>query len=117
MAWLTFAYCGVWAGRGMSLVCPTMASTGFLAFTAAESRTEVTVGISENWVARMVCASGLVMYLMNVMSAAMFLLCGLMYRFQPPMFDVPGEGWPANEGSGVTPTSPTTLEGEDLVWE
>src|SRR5215472_4081874 len=99
----------------MSLVCPTMASTGFFAFTSGELRTEVTVGISENWVARMVCAAGLVMTLMNVMSAAMFLLCGLMYKFQPPMLDVPGEGWPGNDGSGTTPTLPTTLDGDDLV--
>src|SRR4051812_42804052 len=101
----------------MSLVLPTIASTGFTFCTAAELRTDCTVGISENWVPRMVCAAGLVIHLMKVTSAATFLLCGLMYRFQPPMFDVPGEGWPGNEGSGATPTSPTTLEGDDLVWE
>src|SRR5215469_2859953 len=117
MAWLTFAYAAVPAGRGMSLVWPTMASTGFFAFTAAESRTAVVVGISENWVARIVCASVPAIHLMNVRSAAMFLLCGLMYKFQPPMLEVPGEGCPGNDGSGLTPTSPTTLDGDDLVCE
>src|SRR5579875_3338275 len=110
MAWLTFAYCGVCAGRGMSLVWPTMASTGFFAFTAAESRTEVTVGISENCVPRMVCAAGLVIHLMKVTSAAMFLLCGLMYRFQPPMLEYPGVDCPLNVGIGATPTLPMILE-------
>ena len=67
-----------------------MASTGFTLTTAGEDRTAVTVGISENCVARIVCAVCPVIHLMKVRSAAMFLLCGLMYRFQPPMFDVPG---------------------------
>jgi len=47
------------------------------------------VGISENFVARIVCA-GLVIHLMNVRAAGTFLLCGLMYRFHPLMFEVPG---------------------------
>src|SRR5215510_15626322 len=117
MAWLTFGYCGVCAGRGMSLVCGTVARTGFTLTTASDDRTDWTVGISENFVARIVCAAGLVIHLMNVRSAATFLLCGLMYRFQPPMFEVPGEVWPWNAGSGVTPTLPTTLDGEEAVCE
>src|SRR5262249_8248136 len=117
MAWLTFAYCGVSAGRGISRVVGTGASTGSCEIAAGEDRTEVTVGISENWVARVVCAVAPVIHLMKVKSAATFLLCGLMYRFQPPMFEVPGEVWPWNAGSGVTPTLPTTLDGEEAVCE
>jgi hypothetical protein len=40
MAWLTFAYAGVWAGRGMSLVFGTVARTGFLATTDGDVRTD-----------------------------------------------------------------------------
>src|ERR1700744_1786889 len=116
MAWLTFAYCGVPAGRGMSLVFGTVARTGFFDTTEGDVRTDCTVGISETWVASVVCAAVPVIHLMKVTSAAMFLLCGLMYRFQPPMLDVPGEGWPENEGSGATPTLPTPEDGEDAVW-
>ena len=36
-----------------------------------------------------VCAAGPVIHVMNMRSAATFLLCGLMHRFQPPMFEVP----------------------------
>ena len=36
---------------------------------------------------RMSCAVVLDIHLMNVRSAATFLLCGLMYMFQPPMLE------------------------------
>src|SRR5271170_7299496 len=81
-----------------------MASTGFSAAVLAESRTAMVVGISPYSAARMVCAVGLARNLMKVRSAATFLLCGLMYMFQPPMLEYPGVGEPANVGIGSTPT-------------
>ena len=75
------------AGRGTSLVWLMMASTGFRDLTAGEFRTELVVGISEYLVARMVCAWSLASHLMKVRSTLMFLLCGLMYMFQPPMLE------------------------------
>src|SRR6266516_1657109 len=48
MAWLIFEHCGVCADWGMSLVCGTVARTGFAFTTAADDRTDWTVGISES---------------------------------------------------------------------
>ena len=78
------------AGRGTSLVFGTVASTGFEAITWGEVRTDSSVGISEYCTDRTFWACVLAIHLMKVRSAAMFLLCGLMYRFQPPMLEYPG---------------------------
>src|ERR1700760_1972209 len=93
-------YSAVPAGRGTSLVLGTTANTGFEAMTAAESRTAVTVEMNPYRWDRMSWAAGLDSHWMNVTSAPTFLLCGLMYMFQPPMLEYPGADWPAEVGRG-----------------
>ncbi len=80
-------YCGVPAGRGTSLVFGTTANTGFEPMTAGSDRTAVTVEMNPYRSDRMSWAAGLDIHWMNVRSAATCLLCGLMYRFQPPMLE------------------------------
>jgi hypothetical protein len=79
MAWLTFRYCGVCDGRDrveLQGIC-----RGLYRLDGGDLREPR----GEN-----LCTAGLIIHLMNVRPTATFLLCGMMHRFQPPMFELPG---------------------------